>query len=67
MRPWLMFTLGSLILTLMAFGGYLLSRRNRHPEEDIDRSAEDTRFLYLLLWLASLCILAYIAFAFGMR
>jgi len=67
MRPWLIFTLGSLILILMAFGGYLLSRRSRHSEEGIDRSAEDTRFLYLLVWLASLCILAYIAFAFGMR
>jgi len=67
MRPWLIFTFGGLILTLMTFGGYLLSHRSRHPEEDIDRSAEDTRFLYLLLWLASLCILAYIAFAFGMR
>jgi hypothetical protein len=67
MRPWMIFTLGGLILTLMALGGYLLSHRSRHPGADINRSAEDTRFLYLLLWLAALCILAYIAFAFGTR
>ena len=59
MSHWLILVAISLLLTLVIVGGFLL-RRLKNP-------AEDSRILYLLMWLASLSILAYIAFAFGNR
>jgi hypothetical protein len=67
MRPWLIFTLGSMLLTVLALGGFTFARRSKSRGDSAYRPAEDTRFLYLLLWLASLSVMAYIAFAFGKR
>lgn len=67
MTPWLTFFIGSLMLTLVMIGGLLLPR-HKHPSVDrIKKVTEDDRILYLLLWLASLSIMAYIAFTFGRR
>ena len=63
----MIFIIGSFLLTLVAIGGLLLYHR-RHPDvSGIKKPAEDANFLYMLLGLATLSILAYIAFAFGKR
>ncbi len=67
MTPWLTFLIGSLLLTLVIVGGLLLPRRKRPPAAKTQKLARDTSVLYLLLWLASLSMMAYIAFAFGKR
>jgi len=66
MTPWLTFFIGSLLLTLVIFG-LILPRDHRLPAFKLIKLAEDARILYLLLWLASLSIMAYVAFAFGKR
>jgi hypothetical protein len=63
----MIFLLGGFLLTLTALGGYTLSHRTRVPGKELNSRAEDTKLLYLLLWLSSLSILAYIAFVFGKR
>lgn len=67
MRPWMIFILGGFLLTLAALGGYTLSHRKHFPGDELKSRPEDTKLLYLLLWLSSLSILAYIAFVFGKR
>ena len=67
MTPWMIFIAGSLLLTLVVVGGPLLHRHNPPPVPEAKKPAEDARILYLLLWLASLSIMGYIAFAFGKR
>lgn len=67
MKQWLTFIFGSSFLTLLAVGGFLFNR-HKHPKVlETQRHAEDVRFWYVLLWLASLSSLAYIVFAFGKR
>lgn len=66
MTPWLTFLIGGLLLTLVIIGGLLLPRR-KQPAPKAPKLAEDSRVLYVLLWLASLSIMAYIVFAFGKR
>jgi len=67
MTTWQTFFIGSFLLTLVAAGGLLLHRRKHPSVLDVKRPAEDVRILYILLWLASLSILAYIVFVFGKR
>ena len=67
MRPWMIFIVGSFLMIMVIVGGLLLNRRKQPAGHEKKRLAEDARILYLLLWLASLSIMAYIAFAFGKR
>lgn len=67
MTPWMIFIVGSLLLILVIVGGLLLNRRKHPPVPVAKLPTEDARILYLLLGLASLSIMAYIAFAFGKR
>jgi hypothetical protein len=67
MTPWKIFVIGSLLLTLVLVGGPLLTRR-KHPLDLEGRKArQGARLLVLSLWLASLSMMAYIAFVFGKR
>ena len=67
MVPWKVFVIGSLLLTLVVFGGILLSRSKRPLNAEAKRAKQDARLLVLSLWLASLSMLAYIVFVFGKR
>ena len=67
MAPRSVFFIAGLLLTVVMIGGLLLPRQKRLPVLRAKKLPEDARILYLLLWLASLSILAYIAFAFGKR
>jgi hypothetical protein len=67
MKPWPLFLIGSLVLTLLATGGLLLHRRKLPVDLETAGAPGDARILYLLAWLASLSILAYLVFAFGRR
>ncbi len=67
MGPWTIFIVGGLLLTGMLIGGFSLSRRSQTSGTRLNGQIEDTKLLYLLLWLASLSVLAYIAFVFGKR
>jgi len=67
MRPWMIFIVGGLLLALLVYGGFLLNRRKSPGARGPKKPAEDAHILYLLLGLASLSILAYIAFTFGKR
>ena len=67
MTPWPIFLIGSLLLTLLILGGLLLPRRKQPAALKPQRPVEEARVLYLLLWLASLSMMAYIAFTFGKR
>jgi hypothetical protein len=67
MSTWLTFFIGSLLLTVVVVGGLLLHRQKHPSALEAKRPAEDVRILYVLLWLASLSILAYIVFVFGKR
>lgn len=67
MRPWIIFIVGILLLAMVVFGGFLLNHERKPGAGDVNKMAEDARILYLLLGLASLSILAYIAFTFGIR
>jgi hypothetical protein len=67
MAPWKVFVIGGSLLTLMIFGGILLSRYKRPLESKAQQAKEGARLLVFSLWLASLSILAYIAFVFGKR
>ena len=67
MRPWLIFLIAGFLLTLALVGGLLLFCRERWAVFRKQKLAGEAWFLYLLLWLASLSMLAYIAFAFGKR
>jgi len=65
MAPWIKFLVGSLVLTLVIVSGLLfLLRRRRLPGSENQQPAQDARILYLLLGLAWMSILGYIAFAF---
>jgi len=67
MRPWIIFIVGLLLLALVFLGGFLINR-SKHPiASEAKKPVEEARILYLLLGLASLSILAYIAFTFGKR
>jgi len=63
----MIFIVGILLLALVVLGGLLLHRYRHTGVSESKKPAEDARILYLLLGLASLSILAYIAFAFGIR
>lgn len=67
MSTWLTFFIGSLLLTLVVAGGLLLHRQKHPSVLETKRPAGDVRILYVLMWLASLSILAYIVFVFGKR
>ena len=67
MTPWMIFVTGSTLLTLVIVGGFLLFRRKNLLNLSVQNAAQDARFLVLSLWLASLSVLAYIAFTFGKR
>ncbi len=67
MQPWLMFLIGSLILTLLAAGGFLLYRRKHLTAVKSQWPVGDAYILNVLLWFASLSILGYSVFAFGKR
>jgi hypothetical protein len=67
MAPWTIFRIAGLLLTLLIIGGLLLPRHKRLRVFGAQKLAGDACLLYLLLWLASLSILAYIIFAFGKR
>jgi len=68
MSSWTIFCIAGLLLTVAMIGGLLLlPRHERLPVFRTQKLAGDTFVLYLLLSLASLSILAYIAFAFGKR
>ena len=67
MRPWLIFLIAGVLLTVALVWGLLLFRREHWAVFRGQKLAGDTWFLYLLLWLASLSMLAYITIAFGKR
>lgn len=67
MPPWKIFVIGSLLLTLALVGGPLLTRRQRSLDFEGPKATQGARLLVLSLWLASLSIMAYIAFVFGKR
>jgi len=67
MTPWMIFLIGSVLLTLVILGGLLLPRGKNILDIGIRSAAQDIRLLVFLVWLASLSILAYIAFTFGKR
>lgn len=67
MDPWKVFIVGSLLLTLVIIGGFLLSRYKHPLDNEGQKATQGARLLVLSLWLASLSIMAYIAFAFGKR
>lgn len=67
MTSFLIYLTGSLVLALLAAGGLFLYRHRHAPVLEAHRSMEEVRMLSLLLWLASLSILAYIVFIFGKR
>ena len=65
MNSWMIFLIGSVLLTLALAGGTILHRRKHALDFSDQASVHDARLLIFLVWLASLSILAYIAFAFG--
>jgi hypothetical protein len=65
MAPWKIFVSGCLLLVLIFAGGILLSRRKQRFNSETRKAIQGARMLVLSLWLASLSILAYIAFVFG--
>lgn len=67
MNPWMIFLIGSVLLTLVILGGFFLPRGKNVLDIGIRSAAQDIRLLVFLIWLASLSILAYIAFTFGKR
>ena len=67
MAPWKIFVIGSLLLTLVLIGGPLLSRREHPLDSEGQKATQGARLLVLSIWVASLSILAYIAFVFGKR
>jgi len=67
MRPWIIFIVGSVLLALVVLGTLFLNRYKYPGTSEEKKNADDARILYMLLGLASLSILAYIAFTFGKR
>lgn len=67
MSSWSIFLIGFIVITVPAVLSRLLPRRGISAGKKSTRPAHDTRLLTLLLWLAGICILAYIAFVFGKR
>jgi hypothetical protein len=61
------FIVAILLLALVVFGGFLIDHEWKPGAGEVNKTTEDARVLYLLLGLASLSILAYIAFTFGIR
>ena len=66
MNPWAIFFIGSVLLTLAA-GILFAFRRKQTLDISAQPATRDARILLWMVWLASLSILAYIAFAFGKR
>lgn len=70
MTSWMIFIIGSLILTLLLAGDalWLKHKHRKHAlNADVQALSQDIRLLIFLIWLALLSILAYVAFAFGQR
>lgn len=67
MTPWKIFITGSLLLTLVLVGGLLLSRDSNSIDLEGPKTIQGARLLVITLWLASLSVMAYIAFVFGKR
>lgn len=67
MSPWIIFLAGSVLLTIVIAGGVLLPRRKHYSDLGVRAAVQDVFLLIFLVWLASLSVLAYIAFAFGKR
>jgi len=67
MAPWKIFIVGSLLLILVSAGGLLLSHYKHRLNSEGQIVTRGASLLVVSLWLASLSILAYIAFAFGKR
>jgi len=67
MKPWMFIIVGGFLTALVVYGGFLLKWRKYPRALGIKKPAEDVRVLYLLLGLATLSIMAYIAFTFGNR
>ena len=67
MTPWIIFFTGSLLLTIVIAVGTLLYQRKHVSDNREQTAVQDVRLLIFLAWLASLSVLAYIAFAFGKR
>jgi len=67
MTPWMIFLIGSVLLTLVILVGVLLPRGKNILDIGEGSTIQDARLLIFLIWLASLSILAYIAFTFGKR
>jgi len=67
MSHWMFFLIGSLLLTLVLAGGFLLSSRKDRVNGESQKTTQGARLLILSLWLASLSMMAYIAFVFGKR
>ena len=58
--------LGGLYFPISVLPEWLFRRKNL-LNLSVQNAAQDARFLVLSLWLASLSVLAYIAFTFGKR
>jgi hypothetical protein len=67
MASWQIFTLGCSLMILVIVSGPLLSRHKHSIDYEDQKATQGVRLLILSLWLASLSILAYIAFVFGKR
>lgn len=67
MTTWTIFISGSVLLTIVIAGGVLLPRRKNISDLGVWAAVQDVFLLVFLVWLASLSILGYIAFAFGKR
>lgn len=67
MTTWMIFIVGSLLLILVIVGRLFLNRNKQSTALESKKPVEDARILYLLLWMATFSILAYIVFVFGKR
>ena len=67
MASWKIFISGSLLFSLVSVGGFILSRHKLQLDSQARKAVQGVRLLVISLWLASLSVLAYIAFVFGKR
>jgi lysylphosphatidylglycerol synthetase-like protein (DUF2156 family) len=67
MNSWLIFMIGIIVVLALTIIGVLLYRRKHPLDAELRKTLSEARLLLSLLYLAVLCILVYIAFAFGKR